>query len=158
MISGFTPSLWFDSNAEEAAQFYTSVFPDSHIGEIARYTDAGPGPEGTAVTVAFTINGQEFIGINGGPEFQFTPAISFMVNCETQAEVDQLWERLSADPEQEQCGWLRDKFGVSWQIVPTALGRLMSDSDPEKVSRVTRAMLQMKKLDIAALQRAYDGT
>ncbi|HEY9087137.1 MAG TPA: VOC family protein [Anaerolineaceae bacterium] len=157
MIQGVTPSLWFDSNAEEAAQFYTSVFPNSRIGEIARYTDAGPGPEGSAMTVSFVVNGQEFIGINGGPVFQFTPAISFVINCETQDEVDYLWEALSSGGETEQCGWLRDRFGVSWQIVPTALSRLMSDPDAEKAGRVAKAMLQMTKLDIAELQRAYDG-
>ncbi|NMC77963.1 MAG: VOC family protein [Chloroflexi bacterium] len=151
-----TPFLWFDHQAEEAANFYTAIFKDSKIGTVARYGDEGPGEKGTVMTVTFQLQGQEFMALNGGPEFAFSPAISFFVNCETQEEVDELWEKLSEGGEKQPCGWLRDQFGVTWQIVPTALGEMMSDPDAEKVRRVVKAMLQMSKLDIAALRRAYE--
>ncbi|WP_242344145.1 VOC family protein [Anaeromyxobacter terrae] len=154
-MKGITPFLWFDGKAEEAAKFYTSVFKDSKLGSVARYGEEGPGPKGTVMTATFELAGQEFIALNGEPLFKFTPAISFVVNCETQAEVDELWEKLSAGGATNQCGWLNDRFGVSWQIVPTALGRLMSDPNPAKRSSVMKAMLQMTKLDIAGLERAY---
>ena len=146
--------LWFDNQAEQAARYYTSIFKNSKILSMSRYGDTGPGQPGTVMVAMFELEGQEFMALNGGPEFKFTPAISIYVNCKTQAEVDELWEKLSAGGEKGQCGWLTDKFGLSWQIVPTALGELMSDKDSEKVRRVTQAMLQMKKLDIAELQRA----
>ncbi len=151
------PSLWFDTQAEEAAKFYTSIFKNSKINSVARFTEAGPGESGSVLTVEFELEDEKFLAINGGPAFQFTPAISLVVNCEGQEEVDHLWERLSEGGATEMCGWLRDKYGISWQIVPTALGRLMGDPDPEKAGRVAKAMLQMTKLDIAGLQRAYDG-
>jgi len=152
-----TPFLWFDGQAEEAANFYVSIFKNSKIGKVTRYGDAGPRPKGTVMIATFQVDGQEFVALNGGPQFKFTPAISFVVNCETQGEVDELWEKLSAGGATLQCGWLTDKFGVSWQIVPTALPRLMSDPDREKTSRVMKAMMQMTKIDIARLQQAYDG-
>lgn len=155
-----TPFLWFENQAEEAANFYVSVFKNSKILDITRYGKAGAAasgrPEGTVMTVAFEIEGQEFTALNGGPEFTFSPAISFAVNCETQAEVDQLWEKLSAVKEAEQCGWLQDKFGVSWQIVPAGLIEMISDPDPAKAERVMQAMLEMHKLDIEVLRRAYE--
>ena len=151
-----TPFLWFDNNAEEAVKFYTSVFKNSKILKVARYGDAGPGPKGSVMTVSFQIEGQQFIALNGGPQFKFTEAVSFVVNCETQKEVDEFWEKLSAGGEKGPCGWLKDKFGLSWQVVPTILDKLIADRDPVKSQRVMKAMLQMKKLDIAALQRAYD--
>ena len=152
-----TTFLWFDNQAEEAAALYTSVFPNAKIGEILRYSAAGPGPAGAVMSVTFHLDGQEFIALNGGPVFQFTPAISLFVNCETQEEVDYLWDHLSAGGTTLQCGWLQDKFGLSWQIVPTILGKLLHDQDPAKAHRVMQAMLQMTKLDIAALQKAYEG-
>ena len=152
-----TPFLWFDSNAEEAANFYTAIFKNSHILGVARYGEAGPGPKGTVMTVTFQLEGQQFIALNGGPHYTFSPAISLFVNCETQAEVDQLWEKLTAGGKAVQCGWLQDKFGVSWQIIPKALMELMSDKDPGKSQRVFKAMLQMTKIDIAGLKRAYRG-
>ena len=152
-----TPFLWFDSNAEEAANFYTAIFKNSHILGVARYGEAGPGPKGTVMTVTFQLEGQQFIALNGGPHYTFSPAISLFVNCETQAEVDQLWEKLSAGRKEVQCGWLQDKFGVSWQIIPKALMELMSDKDPGKSQRVFKAMLQMTKIDITGLKRAYRG-
>ncbi|WP_242370629.1 VOC family protein [Anaeromyxobacter sp. SG26] len=154
-MKGITPFLWFDGKAEEAARFYTSVFKGSKLGAITRYGEAGPGPKGSVMTATFEVAGQEFIALNGEPIFKFTPAISFVVNCETQQEVDEYWEKLSAGGSTNQCGWLTDRYGVSWQIVPTALGRLMSDPDPAKANRVMKAMLQMTKLDIAGLERAY---
>ena len=153
-----TPFLWFDNNAEEAANFYVSVFKNSKILNVARYSDAGPGPKGSVMTVEFEINGQEFVALNAGPTFKFTEAISFVVNCETQEEVDYYWERLSEGGEKSHCGWLKDKFGLSWQVTPTILGKLMADKDPEKTKRVMETMLQMDKLDIEPLQRAYEGS
>lgn len=151
-----TPFLWFDGRAEEAMNFYVSIFKNSKVGKVTRCGDHGPGPKGSVMMATFTLEGQEFMALNGGPMFQFSPAISFFVNCESQAEVDDLWEKLSAGGEIQQCGWLKDKFGVSWQIIPTALGKLMNDPDPVKASRVVKAMLQMKKIDIKTLQRAYE--
>ncbi len=156
-MRGITPFLWFEKQAEEAAKFYVSVFPSSRIKQTTRYGDEGPGPKGTVMTVAFELDGQEFVALNGGPQFSFSQAISFVVNCETQAEVDAFWEKLSAGGEQVQCGWLKDRYGVPWQIVPTALGRLLGDQDPQRSRRVMRAMMQMKKLDVAELERAYAG-
>ncbi len=150
-----TPFLWFDNNAEEAMNFYTSIFKNSKIGSVSRYGE-GPGQAGTVMTATFTLNGQDFMALNGGPQFKFTEAISFFVNCETQEEVDDLWEKLSEGGEKGQCGWLKDKFGVSWQIVPTALGELLGDKDPEKSKRVMEAMLQMHKIDIGKLKQAYE--
>ena len=147
--------LWFDDNAEEAVNFYTSIFKNSKIGSVARYGEEGPGPKGRIMTMTFQLDGQEFMALNGGPHFTFSPAISLFVNCETQEEVDELWEKLSEGGEKEECGWLKDKYGVSWQIVPTVLGELMQDEDPEKSKRVMKAMLQMKKIDIKTLQEAY---
>ena len=155
-----TPFLWFDNQAEEAVNFYTSLFKNSKIENVARYDEAGAKvsgrPKGSVMTMTFQLNGQEFNALNGGPQFKFTEAISFFVNCETQAEVDELWNKLTEGGEEVQCGWLKDKYGLSWQIVPTALGELMGDKDPEKAQRVMQAMLQMKKIDIAGLKRAYD--
>jgi predicted 3-demethylubiquinone-9 3-methyltransferase (glyoxalase superfamily) len=156
-IQKITPFLWFDHQAEEAAAFYTSIFPHSRIVKVVRYNAAGPGPAGSAMTVAFELEGQAFVALNGGPHFKFTEAVSFVVNCQTQDEVDAYWEKLSADGGEVQCGWLKDKFGVSWQIVPTVLSELLSASDPKKAERVMKAMFTMKKLDIRALQHAYDN-
>ena len=151
-----TPFLWFDNQAEEAVNLYTSVFKNSRIVNVARYGEAGPGPKDTVMTATFELEGQEFIALNGGPEYKFTEAISFFVNCESQEEVDELWEKLSAGGEQGPCGWLKDKYGVSWQIVPTVLGELLSDPDPVKSQRVMQAMFQMKKIDIEGLKEAYE--
>jgi predicted 3-demethylubiquinone-9 3-methyltransferase (glyoxalase superfamily) len=151
-----TPFLWYNNEAEEAVQLYSTAFKNLKIKNISRYGDAGPGPKGSVMVIAFEIGGQEFMALNGGPIFHFTPAISLLVNCETQEEVDELWEKLSAGGRMDQCGWLQDKFGLSWQIVPTMLGRMMSDQDPERSKRVMEVMLQMKKLDIRKLQEAYD--
>jgi predicted 3-demethylubiquinone-9 3-methyltransferase (glyoxalase superfamily) len=150
-----TPFLWFNDQAEEAANFYTSVFKNSKIGTINRYGEDVPGPKGKVMTVAFELDGQELIALNGGPDFSFTEAISFFVKCEDQAEVDRYWEKLSEGGQVQQCGWLKDKYGVSWQIVPTILEKLMNDPDPQKANRVTQAMLQMIKIDIEGLKRAY---
>jgi predicted 3-demethylubiquinone-9 3-methyltransferase (glyoxalase superfamily) len=152
-----TPFLWFDGNAEEAANFYISIFKNSKMGKISRYGDAGPGPKGSVMSVTFQIEGQEFFALNGGPQFKFTPAISFFVNCETQKEVDELWEKLSAGGRTDRCGWLQDKFGVSWQIIPTVLGQLLGDKDPQRAKRAMQAMLQMTKIDGNALQQAADA-
>ena len=151
------PFLWFDHHAEEAIRFYTSVFKEAKMGSVTRYGKEGPGPEGSVMVATFQLHGQEFIALNGGPEFKFTEAISFVVNCETQAEVDTLWEQLSAGGEESQCGWLKDKFGLSWQIVPVVLSQLLQDPDAEKAQRVMHAMLQMKKIDIPTLQQACEG-
>jgi predicted 3-demethylubiquinone-9 3-methyltransferase (glyoxalase superfamily) len=155
-IQKITPFLWFDHQAEEAAKFYVSIFPNSKLVKVIRYGAAGPGPAGTAMTVEFQLEGQSFVGLNGGPHFKFTEAISFVVNCQTQDEVDFYWEKLSAGGGQVECGWVKDKFGLSWQIVPTALFELLSSPDPEKSQRVMKAMLTMKKLDIRALKEAYE--
>jgi len=151
-----TPFLWFDGKAEEAMKFYASIFKNSKVLGVSRYGEAGPGPKGSVMTVRFQLDGQEFIGLNGGPQFKFTEAVSFSVDCKTQKEVDELWEKLSEGGEQGPCGWLKDKYGLSWQIVPSILGKLLGDKDPAKANRVMKAMLQMKKLDIAGLQKAYD--
>jgi predicted 3-demethylubiquinone-9 3-methyltransferase (glyoxalase superfamily) len=151
-----TPFLWFDNRAEEAMNFYISIFKNSKVLTVTRYGDAGPGPKGTVMTASFLLDGQEFVALNGGPEYKFTPAISFVVNCESQEEVDDLWEKLSAGGREDQCAWLQDKFGLSWQIVPTILVKLLSDPDPIKAQRVMAAMMKMKKIDIAALKRAYE--
>jgi predicted 3-demethylubiquinone-9 3-methyltransferase (glyoxalase superfamily) len=152
-----TPFLWYETEAEEAANFYVSVFKNSKVKSVSRYGEAGPGPKGSAMTVAFELNGQDFIALNGGPQFKFTPAISFVVSCETQEEIDHYWEKLSAGGRTDQCGWLADKFGLSWQVVPTILGKLMSSGDALQGQRVMKALLQMKKLDIAKLQQAADS-
>jgi len=152
-----TPFLWFDDNAEEAANFYVSVFKNSKLLNVSRYGDAGPGPQGTVMTVEFEIDGLGFVALNAGPRFKFTEAISFVVNCETQEEVDYYWERLSEGGEKSRCGWLKDQFGLSWQVTPTILDKLMADKDPVKSQRVMERMLQMDKLDIEPLQRAYEG-
>jgi len=152
-----TPFLWFDDQAEEAMNFYTSIFKNSKIGQVSRYGDAGPGPEGTVMVGTFYLDGQEFMALNGGPHYKLTPALSFVVNCETQVEIDYYWDKLSDGGTEVQCGWLTDKFGLSWQIVPTALGELMSSGDPEKSNRVMQALYKMKKLIIADLRRAYEG-
>lgn len=152
-----TPFLWFDDNAEEAASFYTSIFKNAEMGAVARYTSAGPGPEGSAMSASFTLEGLEFGSVNGGPIYQFTPAVSFVIACEDQAEVDYFWERLLEGGQPVQCGWLTDKFGLSWQVVPTRLRELLSDPDAEKAKRVTEAMLKMVKLDIAELESAARG-
>lgn len=151
-----TPFLWFDGKAEEAMKFYTSIFKNSRVGTVTRYGKDGPGPNGSVMTATFQLDGQEFIALNGGSEFTFTEAISFVVNCETQGEIDEFWEKLSDGGAQIQCGWLKDKFGVSWQIVPTVLGKMMQDKDPEKTNRVMKAILQMVKIDIKRLQEAYE--
>ena len=148
------PFLWYDGNAEEAANFYISIFKNSKMGKISRYGDAGPGPKGSAMSVTFQIEGQEFFALNGGPQFKFTPAISFFVDCETQQEVDDLWEKLSAGGRTDRCGWLQDKFGVSWQIIPAVLGQLLGDKDPQRAARAMQAMLKMTKIDINKLQQA----
>ena len=152
-----TPFLWFDDKAEEAVDFYTSVFKNSKTISISRYGDAGPGPKGSVMVAKFQIEGQEFMALNGGPTFTFSPAISFVVNCKTQDEIDELWDKLSEGGATSQCGWLTDKFGLSWQIVPTVLGELMQDKDPVKTNRVMAALLQMTKLDIEGLGKAYEG-
>jgi predicted 3-demethylubiquinone-9 3-methyltransferase (glyoxalase superfamily) len=149
-----TPFLWFDDKAEEAANFYVSIFKNSKIGRVSRYGEGGPGPKGSVMSVTFTLDGEEFSALNGGPVFSFTPAISFFVDCKTQAEVDELWEKLSAGGEKGQCGWLKDKYGVSWQIVPSGLGELLGDKDPVKAKKAMQAMMQMTKLDIEAMRRA----
>ena len=154
----FTTCLWFDTQAEEAAIFYTGIFNDAKLGNIARYGDSGPRPAGMVITAEFELNGQQFLALNGGPEYHFTEAISFQIPCTDQDEVDYYWERLTADGgEPGPCGWLKDRFGVSWQVVPTVMGSLLSDPDPEKAGRAMKAMLSMGKLDIAALERAHAG-
>jgi len=156
-----TPFLWFDNQAEEAVNFYVSIFKNSRIKSIARYEEeaakASGRPKGSVMTVACELDGQEFMALNGGPLFKFTEAISFVVNCETQEEVDHFWKRLSAGGQEVQCGWLKDRFGVSWQIVPTVLGEMLQDKDPEKSKRVMAAMLKMKKINIEALKKAHEG-
>jgi predicted 3-demethylubiquinone-9 3-methyltransferase (glyoxalase superfamily) len=154
----FITCLWFDDQGEEAAQFYTSIFKNSRITGMQRYSDAGPRPEGTVMTVEFELNGQKFVALNGGPDYAFTPATSIMIECADQAEVDYYWERLTEGGREVACGWLADKYGFSWQIVPSVFYTLASDPDQEKASRVMAAMLTMTKFDIAALERAYAGT
>lgn len=151
------PCLWFDGRAEEAAEFYTSIFRDSKVGKIARYGEGGPGTPGSVMTVTFEIAGQEFLGLNGGPQFQFSPAISFVVHCKNQRQVDYYWDRLIEGGAPSQCGWLTDKFGVSWQIIPNALPKMLRDKDPERARRVMTAMLPMVKLDVRTLKDAYKG-
>lgn len=150
-----TPYLWFDDQAEEAVNFYTSIFKNSKILNVSRYPEGAPGPAGKVMTATFELDGQEFMALNGGPQYKFTEAISFLVNCRTQKEVDELWEKLSDGGEEGPCGWLKDKFGVSWQIIPTALGEMLSDPNPSKAQRVMEAMLKMKKIEIPVLQQAY---
>lgn len=157
-MPAITPNLWFDTQAEEAAEFYCSVFPNSRITAVTRYPEGAPGPAGTVMTVAFELDGQPFVGINGGPHFQFDEAVSFEIRCETQDEVDVYWERLTADGGAEsQCGWCKDRFGLSWQVVPRGMEEVFSDPDPERAQRAMQAMLGMKKLDLAELRRAADG-
>jgi len=155
-LTKITPCLWFDTQGEEAANFYTGIFENSRILQVSRYGSAGPRPEGMVMVVNFELDGQEFMALNGGPEFTFDEAISFQVNCESQDEVDEFWAKLSDGGEEGPCGWLKDKFGVSWQIVPTVLDELVADPDPERAQRAMKAMLGMKKLDVAELQRAAD--
>ena len=152
-----TPFLWFDDKAEEAMNFYVSIFKNSKVGSVTRYGEAGPGPKGTVMTATFQLDGQDFIALNGGPHFKFTEAVSFSVDCKTQAEVDELWEKLSEGGQKSRCGWLKDKYGLSWQIVPTVLTEMLGDKDPEKSKRVMGAKLQMNKLDIKTLKQAYEG-
>src|ERR1700738_1866307 len=151
-----TPFLWFDGKAEEAMNFYVSLFKNSKVVKVTRYGEAGPGPKGTVMSATFQLEGQEYYALNGGPQFTFSPAISFFVNCETQQEVDELWEKLSEGGAKQRCGWLKDKYGVSWQIIPSVLGKLLQDKDAGKAKSVMNAMLQMNKIDIKGLQQAYD--
>jgi len=150
-----TPFLWFDGKAEEAMNFYVAIFKNSKILSVTRYGETGPGPKGTVMTAKFELDGQEFIALNGGPLFTFTEAISFVVNCETQQEVDELWEKLSEGGQKSRCGWLKDKYGLSWQVVSIVLVEMLQDKDPKKLNRVMQAMLQMDKIDIETLRRAY---
>ena len=156
IMQKITPFLWFENQAEEAANFYASVFKNSKIGKISRYGEAGPGPEGSVMVVSFQLEGEEFLALNGGPLFKFTEAISLSVNCETQEEVDELWEKLSEGGEKGRCGWLKDRYGLSWQINPGVLGEMLSDEDAGKAKRVMEAMLQMDKIDIGKLKQAYE--
>jgi predicted 3-demethylubiquinone-9 3-methyltransferase (glyoxalase superfamily) len=157
MLRKIVPNLWFDTEAEEAANFYISVFDNSRIVNVARYTEAGPREAGTVMTVDFELDGQRFVGINGGPQFTFDEAVSFQITCETQDEVDYYWDRLTDGGSESQCGWLKDRYGLSWQVVPTGMEEVFSDPDPERARRAMEAMLGMSKLDIAALRRAADG-
>ncbi len=157
MQQKITPNLWFDTEAEDAANFYVSVFKNSRIVSVAHYTDAGPRPAGEVMTVEWEIDGQRFVGINGGPEFQFSEAVSFQINCETQEDIDYYWDRLTDGGEEGPCGWCKDKFGLSWQVTPTGMDELFSDPDKSKAERAMRAMFEMKKLDIAALEAAAEG-
>lgn len=152
-----TAFLWFDSNAEEAARHYVSIFPNSKVTNVSRYGDAGPGPKGSVMTVVFELDGQQFTALNGGPQFKFTEAISLVVNCASQDEVDRYWTLLSEGGEEGPCGWLKDRYGLSWQVVPTRLSELIGDPDPAKSKRAMEAMLKMKKFDIAALEKAHRG-
>lgn len=164
IVQKITPCLWFDDQAEEAARFYVSIFPNSAIGTVTRYGREGfevhGRPQGSVMTVTFRLDGQEFTALNGGPHFKFTEAISLVVRCDSQADVDRYWDKLSqgGDRKAQQCGWLKDRYGLSWQIVPAALFAMIADADTKKSERVMKALLQMKKLDLAALRRAYDGT
>ena len=153
-----TPFLWFDTQAEDAANFYVSIFKNSRILNVSRYGEGGPGPKGGVMTIQFELNGQPFIALNGGPQFKFTEAVSFSAQCETQEEIDSYWTKLTAGGGQEgPCGWLKDKYGLSWQVTPTILGELLSDPDPQKSKRAMEAMLKMKKIEIEPLQKAYEG-
>jgi predicted 3-demethylubiquinone-9 3-methyltransferase (glyoxalase superfamily) len=156
-MQGITPYLWFDDKAEEAAHFYTSVFPNSKIANVTRYGEAGPRKAGMVMTVDFELNGRPFVALNGGPDYKFTEAVSFLIGCDTQEEVDEYWEKLSEGGEKGPCGWLKDKYGLSWQVVPTVLEELIRDPDPEKSQRVMQAMLQMSKIEIEPLRQAYEG-
>ena len=157
-MKGITPCLWFDTHAEEAARFYVSVFPRSRIVSTTYYGEGMPLPAGTVLTVTFELDGQEFMGLNGGPAFQFTDAVSFVVQCESQQEVDHYWSKLSEGGSEVQCGWLKDRYGLSWQVVPTVLQEMLQSEDPAKIGRMMQALMPMVKLDVAALQRAFDGT
>lgn len=157
MEQKITPFLWFDGNAEEAIHFYTSIFQDSKVLNVSRYGEGGPGPKGTLMTATFKLQGQEFMALNGGPVFKFTEAVSFFVKCKTQDEIDMYWNKLSDGGEKSRCGWVKDKFGLSWQIVPPLLGELLNDKDPVKSKRVMMAMLAMTKIEIQKLKDAYDG-
>ncbi|WP_035844816.1 VOC family protein [Kitasatospora azatica] len=157
MTDPLTTCLWFDGRAEEAANHYLAIFPNSKLGRIGRYTEAGPGPAGSVMVVEFELNGQRFVGLNGGPQFTFSEAISFQIPCADQAEVDHYWDRLGEGGEEGPCGWLKDKFGVSWQVFPAELIDMVSDPDPVKAARTTKAMFAMSRLDLAALRRAYAG-
>lgn len=157
MAHRITPNLWFDTQAEEAAAFYTAIFPNSRVVHVARYTGAGPRPAGTVMTVEFELDGLPFVAINGGPEYPFTPAISLQIACADQDEVDHYWQRLTDGGAEVQCGWLTDRFGVSWQVVPSGMAEIVADPDPERAQRAVQAMLGMKKLDLAALRAAADG-
>jgi len=152
-----TPCLWFDTQALEAAKFYVANFKNSKLGKVSYYGEGAPLPKGTVLTVTFLLNGQEFMALNGGPVFKFSEAVSFVVNCETQDEIDGYWKKLTAGGQEVQCGWLKDKYGLSWQIVPTALGKMMEDKDPAKTNRVMQALMKMVKLDVNGLQQAYNG-
>ena len=154
---GFTTCLWFDGQAGEAAEYYASIFENSKIGNIARYSEAGPGTPGSVLTVEFELNGHKFVGLNGGPEFKFNEAISFQIHCKNQDEVDYYWNKLTEEGEESVCGWLKDKYGVSWQVIPEGLVEMITDSDPEKAKRATEAMFAMKKIDIAAIEKAHAG-
>ena len=154
---GFTTCLWFDGQAEEAVNYYTSIFTNSRLGRVGRYTEAGPGPAGTVLAVEFELNGQKFVALNGGPQFTFNEAISFQIHCKDQDEVDYYWSKLSAGGEEGPCGWLKDRYGVSWQVIPTVLIDLIGDPNPEKAKRATEAMLAMTRFDITTLQKAHAG-
>jgi predicted 3-demethylubiquinone-9 3-methyltransferase (glyoxalase superfamily) len=154
---GFTTCLWFDGQAEEAANYYSSIFENSKLGRVGRYTEAGPGPAGSVLAVEFELNGQKFVGLNGGPQFTFNEAISFQIYCADQDEVDYYWNKLSEDGEEGVCGWLKDRYGVSWQVIPARLIEMLGDADPERAKRTTEAMFAMTKLDIAKLEKAYAG-
>jgi len=156
MPGKITPSLWFDTQAEDAANFYTAIFKNSRVISVNRYNDAGPRPAGTVMTVEFDLDGTRFVGINGGPQFKFDEAVSFQISCDDQSEVDYFWERLSEGGEEGPCGWLKDKFGLSWQVVPTAMEEFLGDPDPGRAERAMKAMLGMSKIDLAALRRAAD--
>jgi predicted 3-demethylubiquinone-9 3-methyltransferase (glyoxalase superfamily) len=156
-MSNISPFLWFDTQAEEAAKYYVSIFKNSKITNVTHYGEAGPGPAGSVMTVAFELDGQEFTALNGGPQFKFTPAVSFVVNCKTQDDVDYYWDKFSAEGEEVQCGWVRDKFGLSWQVVPEGISDVLAGDDEEGSRRAMEAMFEMKKLDIDALRRAYNG-
>jgi len=157
MQTKITPNLWFDTEAEDAAMFYLSIFDNSRIVEVSRYPEGAPGRAGTVMTVEFDLNGQRFVGINGGPQFTFNEAVSFQISCETQDEVNYYWERLTDGGEEGQCGWLKDRFGLSWQVVPTGMGEVLGDPDPERAQRAMQAMLGMSKLDVDAMRKAADG-